>query len=123
MLKNDFLALFPHASADVIAANCGEDIPLKSPRKAPLVEQDACPEPLATPHVQEPAKGRFLVRITSVRKRLADEDGLCEKYIVDCCRYAGILRNDDPGTARIETTQRKAEKGEEEHTVVEVWSV
>lgn len=64
---------------------------------------------------------RFLVRVTSVRRRLIDEDNLSEKYVVDCCRYAGLLPSDDPGKTKIETSQRKPEKGEEEHTLIEIY--
>lgn len=66
---------------------------------------------------------RFFVRVTSVRRRLIDEDNLCEKYVIDCCRYAGLLPGDGPGTTRIEATQRKAGKEEAEHTVVEIFAV
>lgn len=64
--------------------------------------------------------GRFLVRVTSVRTRLVDEDNLCEKYVVDCCRYAGLIPEDCPGRTKIEVAQRKAEKGEEPHTEIEI---
>lgn len=64
--------------------------------------------------------GRVSVRVTSVRKRLIDEDNLCEKYVVDCCRYAGLIPDDDPGKVKIQVTQRKATKGEAEHTIVEI---
>ena len=63
---------------------------------------------------------RILVRVTSVRKRLIDEDNLCEKYLIDCCRYAGLLPSDDPAKTQIQTSQRKAGKDEEEHTLIEI---
>ena len=63
------------------------------------------------------------MRVTSIRKRLADEDGLCEKYFVDLCRYAGIIPDDAPGVCKIQTGQRKAEKGEEEHTLIEIFNL
>lgn len=66
---------------------------------------------------------RFLVRITSVRRRLIDEDNLCEKYVVDCARYAGAIPDDSPGTTRIETRQLKAEKEEDERTIVEIFEL
>lgn len=92
----------------------------KRPRTNAVVEPDSCHAPLAEEEVQGFADGRFLIRLVSVRKRLADEDGLCEKYLVDCCRYAGLLPNDAPGICKIETTQRKAQKGEQEHTEITI---
>jgi hypothetical protein len=77
-------------------------------------------EPLATPQTQGHHCQRFLVRVTSIRKRLLDEDNLAEKFHVDLCRYAGIIPGDEADKTRIETSQRKAEKGEEERTVIEV---
>lgn len=63
---------------------------------------------------------RVLVRVTSVRKRLIDEDNLAEKYHVDCCRYAGLIHGDEPSKTKIEVCQRKAEKDEAEHTIIEI---
>lgn len=72
---------------------------------------------------QEGHPDRFLVRVTSVRRRLIDEDNLCEKYVLDCCRYAGLIPDDRPGTTQITVTQRKAGKEEAEHTVIEIFAV
>jgi len=111
--------LFPQASADFIRKNFGD-----------VVEgawEDASTQPasrdgtLAESQAQETNPVGFFIRITSVRKRLADWDGIVGKYHTDCIRYAGIIPNDDPTTAFIQTTQRKAEKGEEEHTLIEVY--
>lgn len=66
---------------------------------------------------------RFLIRVTSIKRRLLDEDNMCEKFAVDCCRYAGLLNQDSPGTTKIEVAQRKAEKGEEEHTIVQIYRI
>lgn len=63
------------------------------------------------------------MRVTSIRRRLIDEDNLCEKYAVDCCRYAGLLPGDGPGQTQIEIRQRKALKGEEEATLVEIYQL
>jgi len=63
---------------------------------------------------------RILVRVVSVRRRLLDEDNLSAKYVVDCCRYAGLLPTDAPGKVKIEIAQRKPEAGEAEHTEVEI---
>lgn len=87
---------------------------------APVLEPDSGHEPLATGQVQKADPGMFLVRITSVRKRLLDEDNLCEKFHIDCLRYAGLLPDDDPAETRIQTTQRKTRKGEAEHTEITI---
>ena len=84
------------------------------------LERNTSDAPLETKEVQGRADGRFLVRVTSVRKRLADEDGLCEKYVLDCCRYAGLIPDDSPELCKVETCQRKAKKGEKEHTIIEI---
>ncbi len=84
-----------------------------------LEQRNATRAPRAAGAKAENSK-RVLVRVTSVRSRLIDEDNLCEKYVVDCCRYAGLIPEDSPGTTKIEVAQRKAGKGEEEHTEVEI---
>lgn len=66
---------------------------------------------------------RFLVRVTSVRRRLIDEDNLCEKHVIDCCRHAGVIPDDRPGQTKIEVCQRKIQKWEAEHTLVEVFQL
>lgn len=63
---------------------------------------------------------RFLVRVTSFRRRLLDEDNLCEKYHVDLCRYAGCVPSDAPGQTKIEVSQVKVKTKEEERTEVMV---
>lgn len=66
---------------------------------------------------------RYVVRVISVRIRLLDEDNLCPKYVCDFLRYCGALPSDAPGACKIETTQRKVEKEEPEHTEVRVWEL
>lgn len=87
------------------------------------MERDIGNAPLEKEKVQGPDIRRFLVRITSVRKRLIDEDNLCEKYHVDLCRYAGIISGDEAGKTKIETAQRKAEKGEDEKVLIQVFDL
>jgi len=114
--------LFPNASKSVIEANLQDygQAHVENPRTTPVVESNTCDAPLETKEVQGRADGRFLVSVTSVRKRLADEDGLCEKYVLDCCRYAGLIPDDAPGICKVETSQRKTAKGEEEHTQITI---
>jgi hypothetical protein len=84
------------------------------------MERNPSDAPLEAKEVQGRTDGRFLVRVESIRKRLADEDGLCEKYVLDCCRYAGLIPDDSPELCKVETSQRKAAKGEEEHTQITI---
>ena len=114
--------LFPNASKSIIAANAQDYGKPHAEDTLPLAVVESSPRnaPLEAKEVQRRADGRFLVRVTSVRKRLADEDGLCEKYVLDCCRYAGLIPDDSPELCKVETCQRKAEKGEAEHTIIEI---
>lgn len=75
-------------------------------------------EGAAQAHESNPSK--YVVRVTSVRKRLLDEDNICEKLTVDGLRYAGIIPSDAPDKTHIITTQRKVQKGETEHTLIEI---
>lgn len=75
---------------------------------------------LGTEQVQEKSRDRVLVRVESIRKRLLDEDNLCEKFHVDLCRYAGIISCDSPDKFKIEVGQRKTEKGELERTEITI---
>lgn len=64
-----------------------------------------------------------LVRITSRRKRLLDEDNLVPKLAVDCLRYAGLLSGDEAGKTHIECRQEKIGKEEREETLIEIFSL
>lgn len=92
-------------------------------RQTALMERTARYAALVTAQAQRWGSKRFLVRVTSIRKNLLDEDNLCEKYHVDCLRYAGIIPSDDPGKATIEVRQRKADPGAEEQTIIEVFEI
>lgn len=106
---------FPHASAQFIARNSSDG---KAP--ASKLEQSKPDAPSGADQPQARRAGKFLVRVKSFRRRLLDEDNLCEKYHVDCLRYAGIIPTDAPGLCRIETTQQKVGKKEEERVEIEV---
>ena len=116
MTRNEILRRFPKATESFIQANLDAD----ATPQAAVVERDSSHAPLAAEEVQRPIGARFLVRITSVRKRLLDEDNLCEKYHVDLCRYAGVIPDDAPDKVKIEVSQRKAQKGERESVFLEV---
>ena len=88
--------------------------------KAPILERTAGNAALVETQVQSGTGDRILVRIESIRKRLLDEDNLVSKYHTDLCRYSGLIPSDAPGVCKIETTQRRAEKGEIEHTEITI---
>lgn len=109
---NDLLReLFPNASPDLLARNSG---------KVTKLERGAVHEPLEAKEVEGSGSQRFLVRVVSYRKRLLDEDNLCEKFHVDLCRYSGALFGDEAGTTKIETSQIKIGKGQEEKILIEI---
>jgi hypothetical protein len=108
------LRLFPNASPDLLARNR---------RKAAVVERNFGDAPLEKKTVQRRAGPQFLIRVTSFRKRLIDEDNLAEKYHIDLCRYAGIIPGDEAHQTKIETAQRKIEKGETEKILIEVFAL
>ncbi len=116
MTRDELKRYFPNATASTLALADDTGAPAKlepNPRASALEQGEA--EALHT--------GRVLVRVTSVRKRLLDADNLCEKYHVDCLRYAGFLQNDSPAEVEIETRQRKAAKGEEECVTIELFAI
>jgi hypothetical protein len=116
-MSHDLQSLFPNASAAFLARNgqgAGKAAELERRSQVASSPQDA---------VQACAPRLLLVRVTGVRSRLLDEDNLCEKFHIDCLRYAGIIPDDSPDKVRIETRQRKAVKGEAECTVIEVFAL
>ena len=134
MTRAEVLNLFPNATESVIAANLGgsklpeqeggagkeERLPAAD---SPELERCAPTSTVGKTRKKGADSQGFLVRVTSVRRRLIDEDNLCEKYAVDCCRYAGLLPSDCPGETKIEATQRKAGKEEAEHTVIQIFAL
>ena len=114
--RNELTRRFPKASQSFIKANlCAGDA-----WEAAKLESNPSHAPLEAKEVQRPIGERFLVSVTSVRKRLLDEDNLCEKYHVDLCRYAGVLPSDTPEQTSIKVSQRKCAKGEEEKVEITV---
>lgn len=78
--------------------------------------------PLATSQAEKGNSKPVHIRFVSARKRLLDPDNLSEKWVLDCLRNCGAIAGDEPDKISLETTQRKAEKGEEERTIIEVYS-
>lgn len=77
-------------------------------------------EPLEASQVEARDSRIIFVRVTSYRRRLLDEDNLCEKFHVDCCRYAGILSSDAPDKTHITVSQVKVKTTAEERTEITI---
>lgn len=125
-MSNPFASL---TAADVAAHNARVaagavrktyDHQTDNPRQVAEPQRAAGNDPLAAPQAEGGTGGRFLVRLVSIRRRLLDEDNLVSKYHTDLLRYAGILPSDAPGVCKIETSQRKAQKGEVERVEIEI---
>lgn len=136
MNEREIRRRFPNAGPGFIAANAdpvASDSELHAEGqenwKAQKHELRAEPQRTvrATALGEGEAKGgdstRYLVRITRVSKRLLDEDNLCGKAVCDFMRYCGAIPSDAPERTSIRNVQRKAAKGEEEHTTVEVFAL
>ena len=87
---------------------------------AAIPQPPAGPRPLAASAPEKVDTRKRLVRFTSYRVRLLDEDNLCPKYHCDSLRYAGVLLGDDPSQARIETRQQKVAHKHQERTEITV---
>lgn len=116
----DLDRLPPKIKAQALAQLYPNGIPDKANHSAPspVMECDLRNRPLAKNKAQGGNSTKFLVRVTSFRRRLLDEDNLAEKYHVDCLRYAGLIPGDAPGQARIITTQEKVSRKEDERTEI-----
>lgn len=114
MIDAELQRLFPNASADLLTRNSG---------KITKLERGAGNAPLEKEKVQGRIGQQFLVRVTSFRRKLIDEDNLCEKYHVDLCRYSGALFGDEAGTTKIETSQIKIGKEEKERVLIQIFRI
>jgi hypothetical protein len=99
------------------------DLQHNHPGAPAIVERDDRHGSLAEAQAQAEYPKRVLVRVTSIRHNLLDEDNLCEKVHIDCLRYSGVISGDDPGKAKIEVCQEKAEPGAGEEIRIEVFEI
>jgi len=114
--------LFPHASQSLIAANeqdYGKPY-IESDGQIAKLERAIGDEPLAESEGKKEASGRVHFKFISVRKRLIDPDNVSVKWLLDCCRRIGLVKGDEHDKVTIETTQRRANKEEKEHTIIEI---
>jgi hypothetical protein len=126
MNSDEISKRFPQASATVIRLNAtdkagGTGLQDGDVRPAAVLERHTRDGAVGEVPVQKGIGGSFLVRVTAIRKRLLDQDNLCEKYLVDLCRYAGIIPGDSPATTQIEVCQQKAEPGQAEFVRIEIF--
>lgn len=84
--------------------------------KNAVAERDAATALAQTAGDKASDSRKFVIRLTSYRCRLLDEDNLVAKFHVDGCRYAGLLPSDAPGHTHIQINQVKVATEEEEHT-------
>ena len=89
-------------------------------RKNTKLERATGDEPLAAGQGEKGDSGKFSVRFESVRKRLCDPDNLSPKWLLDSLRYAKIIPGDEPDKITLEVAQRKCNKNEPEHTIIEI---
>jgi len=90
------------------------------PAPRPVAQRPAGGEPLPAGAPQARGAARYLVRVTSFRVRLLDEDNLVVKWFVDALRYAGVLPSDAPDRAHIEFAHVKVAHRHQEKTVIEI---
>lgn len=113
---------------DDLLSKCGPSVRKLNPgifppdRRAPATLTEPSPRhgTLAASTAQKRDSRKRLVRLTSFRVRLLDEDNLVAKWHVDALRYAGILHGDDPSQAHIETRQQKVAHRNQERTEITV---
>jgi hypothetical protein len=74
-------------------------------------------------HDQKASTERVHIRIVSTRKRLLDPDNLVPKWHIDCLRFIGAIRGDEPDKITLEVSQVKAAKGQQEIVTIEVFEL
>lgn len=82
---------------------------------APNMEPDtgnAAKNPNAVKSLDEKVR----IHIHSIRKRLADSDGICGKYVIDGLVLSGLLPDDSPQW--VEAVTFSQEQGEPERTII-----
>ena len=125
MDANELKTRFPQASPDFIRANATEPgraaLQPGSAGAPTVLERDPRARTVGKVQIQGKVGSRFLAVVTSYRRRLLDEDNLCCKYVIDLCRYSGVLPSDAPGITKIEVRQEKVGSKEQEFVRVEIF--
>lgn len=115
---NEFRRFFPQASRSASKRNGLENSSPPSPSKPEQIVQYKLGGEIQGEKVNS---GKVQIRIVSYRHRLLDEDDQCEKFFVDCCRYAGLIHSDSSDKACIpRSSQVKINKGEQQRVEIEI---
>lgn len=95
---------------------------VRARRTGEVAELESTPvdDALAEAQVQKGLGPNLLVRVTSFRRRLLDEDNLSAKGHIDLLRYAGIIPGDAPSQTHIEVSQQKVGPKDPEFVRLEV---
>lgn len=127
MTSEKLKQLYPNASPAFIRLNATDAgkarVQIDGAGKAPFLERDTWDAALQAPLAKKAPFDRVLIVVTSYRRRLLDQDNLCCKYIIDLCRYAGIISGDSPGAAEIKVAQEKLGPKEPERVTIEIYTV
>jgi hypothetical protein len=91
-----------------------------NPPQVPIPKRSAGYGTLAAPKAKARNPKRIPVRITNFSRRLYDPDNVMGKWHLDCCRYAGILKDDREQDIILTVTQEKVATKEEERTEIEI---
>lgn len=88
----------------------------------PLPEHHVGAEPLGSDPNEEGGPGRAVVRITRLGVRLLDADNLCGgvKFLLDACRYEGLIPEDNPDAISLIVRQWKVKRAET-GTILEIY--
>jgi hypothetical protein len=97
-----------------------ETIPPKLPDAK--LEHYVGAEPVGSDPNEEGSAGRVTVRLTRLGIRLLDADNLCGgvKFLLDACRYEGLIPEDNPGAICLIVRQRKV-KRVDTGTILEIY--
>jgi len=88
----------------------------------PIPEHHVGTQPLGLGSDEEASAGLVTVRITRLGVRLLDADNLCGgvKFLLDACRYEGLIPEDNPQAISLIVRQRKVKKAEA-GTILEIY--
>lgn len=101
---------------DHIKQPCLPAVAVLSEGSAAKLEHGSGDESLEKAQAEARHPGVILVHVISYRRRLLDTDNLCEKYHVDCLRYAQIIPDDAPEIVATQVSQKKVSSKDDERT-------
>jgi hypothetical protein len=103
----------------------GKGLPVDVGSVAPVAEpqRSVAPEPVAAPAREAVVQERRLVRVTSYRCVLLDDDNLFSKDAIDALKESGAIVDDSKAWMELEEKQVKVWHKWEERTEIEVVSL